>query len=223
VKPRAAVSWSGGKDSCAALMRTCRDFDVVAMLTMADESASRSRSHGLRPEMLDAHATRLGLRRLTGRCTWATYTAVFGELLDAARADGVTHVIFGDILDPDHRAWAEAVCAPHGLVAVEPLFGRSTTVLFDEWIDSGSRAAIVTARAAFLGPEWLGRTLSAAMRPEFERLGVDPCGERGEYHTYVIDCPLFASPVPIVTGSIVERGGCHALDLRLASVEVAAP
>src|SRR5262245_32430409 len=97
---KAAISWSGGKDSCAALMRTHRDFDIVAMVTMCDEEAARSRSHGLRPEVLDAQADRLGLRRFVGRCTWSSYNAEYGTVLDQLKAEGVSHVIFGDILFP---------------------------------------------------------------------------------------------------------------------------
>src|SRR3989442_2748223 len=125
-EPRAAVSWSGGKDSCAALQRAWPHFDVVAMVTMFDEDAARSRSHGLRPEVLAAQAERLGLGQVIGRCTWPTYNDAFGDALDRLKADGITHVVFGDILFDEHRRWAEEMCAPRGLVAVEPLFGGST-------------------------------------------------------------------------------------------------
>ncbi len=180
MKPRAAISWSGGKDSCAALMRARRDLDVVAMVTMFDEDAARSRSHGLRPEVLAAQADRLGLKNAIGRCTWQTYVAAFGAALDELVADGVTHVVFGDILFDEHRRWAEDMCHPRGLVAVEPLFGSDTTALFLEWVDSGAQAMIVTARAEFLDSSWVGQTLSRGMLADFSRLGLDPCGEREE-------------------------------------------
>jgi diphthine-ammonia ligase len=216
MRPRAAISWSGGKDSCAALHRTRDEFDVVAMLTMCDESAARSRSHGLRPEVLDAQAQRLGLRRVTRSCTWATYNAAFAEALAELASAGLTHVIFGDILFAEHRRWAEDMCAPHGMVAVEPLFGSSTTVLFDEWIASGAEAIIVTARAEFLDDSWIGRPLRSGMRDELTRLGVDPCGERGEYHTLVTNSPLFDRAIAIEHGERVQRSGCWALDVRIA-------
>ena len=111
-RPRAAISWSGGKDSCAALQRARDAFDVVAMVTMFDEDAARSRSHGLRPEVLAAQAERLGLRQVIGRCTWATYDACFSQALAKLAADGITHVIFGDILFDEHRRWAERMCEP---------------------------------------------------------------------------------------------------------------
>jgi diphthine-ammonia ligase len=189
------------------------------MITMFDEPAARSRSHGLRPQVLDAQADRLGLRRVIGRCGWNTYDAAFGDALRQVKADGVTHVIFGDILFDEHRAWAEAQCAAHGLVAVEPLFGSSTTALFNEWTASGAEAIIVTARAEFLDESWLGRTLRPEMLHQFTRLGVDPCGERGEYHTAVLNSPLFSSPIDVVHGEHVLRGGCHALDLELRSTK----
>ena len=215
-RPRAAISWSGGKDSCAALARARQDYEIAAMITMCDESAERSRSHGLRPEILDAQAERLGLRRIVGRCTWQTYDDAFARALAEARAEGVTHVIFGDILFDEHRRWAESMCAPHQLVAVEPLFGSSTTRLFEEWTASGADAVIVTARCEHLDASWLGRTLERGMLDEFARLGVDPCGEHGEYHTVVVDTPLFDRPLTVACGDRVQRGGCWALDVRNA-------
>ena len=218
-KPRAAISWSGGKDSCAALTRALTSYDVVSMVTMFDEEAARSRSHGLRPEVLSAQAERLGLRRIIGSCTWDTYNEQFSAALAALAADRITHVVFGDILFPEHRQWAEGMCEPHGLTAVEPLFGCATETLFREWIASGSEASIVTARCEFFNQSWLGRPLRLELLPEFERLGVDPCGERGEYHTVVTDSPLFSSPIRLVHHGCVQRSGCWALDVRVSDAQ----
>lgn len=215
-KPRAAISWSGGKDSCAALSRALATYDIVAMVTMFDDEATRSRSHGLRPEVLTAQAQRLGLRQVIGRCTWDTYNERFSAALATLTADRITHVVFGDILFPEHRRWAEGMCEPHGLTAVEPLFGGSTDALFRDWIASGSEARIVTARCEFFDQSWLGRPLGAELLPEFERLGVDPCGERGEYHTVVTDSPLFSSPLRLTHNGCVQRSGCWALDVMVS-------
>jgi uncharacterized protein (TIGR00290 family) len=211
--PRAAVSWSGGKDSCAALHRVRAQYDVVAMVTMFDAAAARSRSHGLRPEVIAAHAERLNVTQVAGRCTWDSYDDAFHRALDEIAAQQITHVIFGDIMFDEHRRWAERMCEASGLTAVEPLWGESTDALFDEWIASGAEALIVTARAKFLDQTWLGRGLSADMAPEFARLGVDPCGERGEYHTVVTRSPLFSRPLPLQRGAAVLRSDCWALDL----------
>jgi diphthine-ammonia ligase len=215
MKSRAAISWSGGKDSCAALGRARESFDIVAMVTMFDEEAARSRSHGLRPEVVAAQAARLGLRRVVGRCTWSTYNAAFGAALDGLASEGITHVVFGDIVFPEHRQWAEDICAPRGITAVEPLFGSSTRDLFVEWVASGAEAVIVTSRAERLDASWLGRTLSIDMLTEFARLDVDPCGENGEYHTVVTNSPLFRAPLRLETGEQVRRSGCWALDVTV--------
>ncbi|MBI3402850.1 MAG: diphthine--ammonia ligase [Acidobacteria bacterium] len=221
MKPRAAISWSGGKDSCAALHRTRADFDVVSMLTMFDEGVARSRSHGLRPEILEAQADRLGLRHTISRCTWETYNAAFSDALAHLKRDGVTHVIFGDILFDEHRQWAEQMCQAHGLTAVEPLFGSSTETLFDEWMASGADALIVTTRAALLDASWLGRPLRRDMLAEFHRLGVDPCGERGEYHTLVTNSPLFRAPLDVRANGHVQRADCWSLDIVMNNSKAA--
>jgi uncharacterized protein (TIGR00290 family) len=188
-------------------------FDVVAMITMFDEQGLRSRSHGLRPEVLTAQAERLGLRQVIGQTSWDTYDAVFQRALDALRREGITHVIFGDILFDDHRRWAEQICHGAGLTWVEPLWGSSTTTLFHEWVASGSEARIVTTRATLLDTRWLGRMLTADLLPRFEALGVDPCGERGEYHTVVTNSPLFRRPLQLRTGEAVRRADCWSLDV----------
>ena len=111
--PRAAISWSGGKDSCAALHRAAPLFEVVAMITMFDGEGMRSRSHGLRPDVVAAQAERLGLRQVTSRCTWPTYDAAFAAALDEVAADGVT-APFDAALVEDARVY-------HGVTPVAPL------------------------------------------------------------------------------------------------------
>jgi uncharacterized protein (TIGR00290 family) len=213
VVTRAAISWSGGKDSLAALAAVRGDLDVVAALTMFDETGQRSRSHGLRPELVAAQASSLGLRPVSARCSWATYDESFTRGLRSLVSDGITHVVFGDLLFPEHRAWAEARCAEAGVTAVEPLFGRPTSELFDAFIASGATALMVTIREPWLDETWLGRALSADMKTSFAGRGIDPCGERGEYHTAVVDGPAFAQRIRVTSGERVRRGDCVALDL----------
>jgi uncharacterized protein (TIGR00290 family) len=213
--PRAAISWSGGKDCCSALHRVVDDFDVVAALTMFDEAGERSRSHGLRPELVKAQVARLGLAHVTAKCTWETYNDAFGGALATLAADGITHVIFGDIMFDEHRAWTERMCAAAGLTAVQPIWGEPTDALLDEFVSSGSEAIIVTARARFLDESWLGRTLTRSMGAELAALGVDPCGERGEYHTLVTNSPLFSAPLAVQARGHVLRSECWALDLEI--------
>ncbi len=212
-RPRAAVSWSGGKDSLAAVAATRDRFELVYALTMFDETGQRSRSHGLRPELVAAQTDRLGLRSVTARCSWSTYDVTFTRALQGLAAEGITHVVFGDLVYPEHREWAEARCAEAGLTAVEPLFGMNTSALFDAFVATGAKALMVTVREPWLDASWLGRPLSAVMKEDFDARGIDPCGERGEYHTAVVDSPLFSHPVTVTHGEVVRRGECVALDL----------
>jgi uncharacterized protein (TIGR00290 family) len=212
-RPRAAVSWSGGKDSLAALAASRERFEVVAALTMFDENGQRSRSHGLRPELIAAQADRLRLRAVTARCSWETYNDAFVVALRGLAAEGVTHVVFGDLVYPEHREWAEQRCAEAGVIAMEPLWGTPTDALFDAFVTSGVQALLVTIREPWLDESWLGRPLSAGMKAVFADRGIDPCGERGEYHTAVVDSPLFSRPVAVTHGERVRRGECIALDL----------
>ena len=215
-RPRAAVSWSGGKDSLAAVAATREQFDLVCALTMFDERGERSRSHGLRPEILEAHAALMGLKFVSRQCSWATYTASFTDALRELRDDDITHVIFGDIMFEEHRRWAEEVCAEAGLIAVEPIWGEPTSLMLSEFLQSGGEAIIVTARAGFLDSSWLGRSLTMDLLTHFPRIGVDPCGENGEYHTLVTNSPLFSRPLNVRRGGHVLRSGCWALDLDVA-------
>jgi len=212
-RPRAAVSWSGGKDSCAAFERSRQAFEIVAAVTMVDVEGTRSRSHGIRIELLQAQTAALGLRHVMRRCDWESYEQEFENGLRELQADGVTHVIYGDIVYPEHRAWAERLSERAGLVAVEPLFGIPTSEVARSFVRSGARATLVAVNASRLDEAWLGTELSDAAIDRLIALGVDPCGEEGEYHTFVTDSPSFAQPVAVRRGEIVQVRGYWAMDL----------
>jgi len=207
------VSWSGGKDSCAAFERSRQAFEIVAAVTMVDLEGTRSRSHGIRIELLQAQTAALGLRHVMRRCDWESYEQEFENGLRELQADGVTHVIYGDIVYPEHRAWAERLSERAGLVAVEPLFGIPTSEVARSFVRSGARATLVAVNASRLDEAWLGTELSDAAIDRLIALGVDPCGEEGEYHTFVTDSPSFAQPVAVRRGEIVQVRGYWAMDL----------
>ena len=216
-RPRAAISWSGGKDCCTALDRVKNDFEVVALVTMFNEDGTRSRSHGLRPEVLRAQAERLGMTVFEGHCTWDSYTDEFCRALAHTAEHGVTHIIFGDIMFDAHKAWTERVCARHGLVSVQPIWGLSTDDLAREFIRRGGQAQLVTVRPPLLDETWLGRTLTLDLLDELTARGIDACGENGEYHSLVTNTPLFSSPLSVTLGQSVLQGGCWAVDVMLAT------
>jgi uncharacterized protein (TIGR00290 family) len=212
---KAAISWSGGKDSCAAYHRARSTFNIIAAITMFNEDGTRSRSHGLRPEIVSAQVERLRLEGITERCTWDSYNDAFARALGVASGLGVTHVIFGDILFDEHRQWAERICAECGLVAVEPLWKESTTDLYRDFLASGTRARIVTVRSSKLDESYLGRDLAEDLLSDFLACDVDPCGERGEYHTVVTSCDGFSRPLHVRALGRAATSGCVAEDLVL--------
>lgn len=215
-KPKAAVSWSGGKDSYLALHRAAGDFDVQALLTMFTEDGARSRSHGLRPEVVARQASLLNLPLMSGRGSWKTYEEEFKRILRELARDGFSHVIFGDIFLDEHKAWVERVCNECGLEAVEPLWGEDTTALLREFLATGAQAQIVSTKAALLNKKWLGAKLCEEMVSSFEPLGVDACGERGEYHTLVFASSLMSSSLELREVGRLMHDGYWMLDLQLA-------
>ena len=213
---KAAVSWSGGKDSYLALHRVAGSFDVQALLTMFTEDGTRSRSHGLRPEVVTRQASLLNLPLVSGRGSWKTYEEEFKRELRKLAGDGFSHVIFGDIFLDEHKMWVERVCSECGLEAVEPLWAEQTTALLREFLATGAQAQIVATKAALLDDRWLGARLCEQMLPNFESLGVDACGERGEYHTLVFASPRMSSPLELREVGRLMHDGYWMLDLELA-------
>ncbi len=215
-KGKAAISWSGGKDSFLALHRALCRFDVQALLTMFTEDGARSRSHGLRPEVVARQAELLGLRLLSGQGSWQTYEQEFKRVLSALAQDGFSHVIFGDIFLDEHKAWVERVCGECRLEAVEPLWGEPTISLFREFLATGAEAQIVATKDALLDQSWLGQRLGDGMLSSFEALGVDACGERGEYHTFVVSSPRMSARLELREVGRLMHDGYWMLDLELA-------
>lgn len=215
MKPKAMVSWSGGKDCYLALHRVREDFEFVGLLTMMTEDGRRSRSHGLRPELLRYQAELVGVPHFTECATWTEYERAFSRLLAKARTHGATHVVFGDIYPDANRIWAETISAGQGLTAIEPLWGEPTEKLVYEFISTQSTAVITTVRDAHLDRSFLGRTLTPKLIESFVEKGIDPCGERGEFHTFVTHYGGTDKSIPVAFGDVYEVSGCSAIDLQL--------
>jgi uncharacterized protein (TIGR00290 family) len=205
------MSWSSGKDSAWALHTLRRDgVHVAGLLTSLNETVSRVSMHGVREEILRAQADAAGLPLFTiplpWPCTNEIYEARLRVAVDRAVAEGFTHVAFGDLFLEDVRKYREDRLAGTGLTPIFPLWGIPTPQLAREMIAGGLRARVAT-----LDPRVMPRDLIGA---EFdERLlsklppGVDPCAERGEFHTCVTAGPMFATPVEVECGEVIEREG----------------
>lgn len=211
-------SWSGGKDSCLALHRAhAAGARPAYLLTILCEDGIRSRSHGIRRNVLEAQASSMGTPLLLGCATWSEYESVFVNALHKIRKEGIEAGVFGDIDFPPHLEWEEKVCAETKMTPYLPLWECSRLELLDEFLSLGYKAVIVTVKEDKLGREFLGKTINMEIVNEFQKAGIDPCGENGEYHTLVVDGPLFSRPLMLDHGDIFEHSGYHSLDLQLCS------
>jgi uncharacterized protein (TIGR00290 family) len=215
-KPQAAVSWSGGKDCFLALHRVRELYDVIGLFTIMTEDGGRSRSHGLRPEILARQASILGIPHLSQNASWADYDQAFSMGLAGIKRQGASHMIFGDIFPEANRIWAEEISSKHGLEAVEPLYGEPTYNLAHEFISTGALAVITTVRSSCFDRSFLGRRITAELVEELLSKGIDPCGEKGEFHTLVARFSHTGTAIPIRAGFSHEEKECIALDFQLS-------
>jgi len=227
------LSWSGGKDSALALdaLRLDRRYEVVGLLTTISEQHQRVSMHGVRLDLMREQAARLGLpliavampsyRNLASTDPDAcpidlpgnsTYEQTMLAAFDEARRNGVEAIAFGDIYLEDLREYRERLLARSSLRGVYPLWQRDTAELLREFIAKGWRAVVVCSDDERLPASWTGREIDGRFADELPA-GVDPCGERGEYHSFVYDGPLFSEAVPFARGALVSRAPFTFCDL----------
>jgi len=217
-RPKLLLSWSSGKDSAWALhvLRSHSDFDVVGLFTTYNAAFDRVAMHGVRRELTQAQARHAGLAlhwiALPHPCTNAEYERIMGGFVAAARAEGVSHMAFGDLFLADIRAYRERALAGTGITPVFPLWGADTWALAREMTSCGLRAVLATVDPKHLPHEFAGQVFDESL---LQRLpaGVDPCGENGEFHTFCHAGPMFDRPIPVRAGTVVERDGFVFADL----------
>jgi uncharacterized protein (TIGR00290 family) len=212
MRPKAFVSWSSGKDSAFALYEARRlgAFDVVGLLTTVNEVHQRVAMHGTRESLLDRQiaATDLPCLKipLPSPCPNEVYEARMAEACARITAQGVRHIVFGDLFLEDIRAYREARLKEVGMEGIFPLWQRDTHALAREMIDSGLVAHLVCIDPRHLDRRFAGRRFDKTLLAELPAT-VDPCGENGEFHTAVSAGPMFAAPIPVEPGQVVERDG----------------
>jgi uncharacterized protein (TIGR00290 family) len=219
MEPRPTLlSWSGGKDSCLALweMRRAEAWRVEALLTTVTRDYDRISMHGVRRTLLQRQAESLGLPlqqvQISKGADNAEYEAEMGRAFAHYRDLGIDHIAFGDLFLEEIRAYRQKLLDTHGMTGLYPLWGRDTSQLIREFIDLGFRTVVVCVDPAKLDPRFAGRVIDAQFLEELPA-GVDPCGENGEFHTFVFDGPLFAAPVTFSLGEIVCRDSFWFCDL----------
>ena len=209
-KKRAILSWSGGKDSALALheMQRAADYEIVALLTTITEDYDRSSMHGIRRSLIEQQAGAVGIALekviLSRPSSNEEYESRMRELLERHKGRGVSTVVFGDIFLEDVRKYREERLASIGMKGVFPLWGRDTAELARSFIRQGFKAVITCVDSEQMDPAYAGRYFDEEMLASLPA-GVDPCGENGEFHTFVYDGPIFSRPIPHTTGEVVLR------------------
>jgi uncharacterized protein (TIGR00290 family) len=214
------ISWSSGKDSAwlVHVLRTRTHVTIGGLLTTINESANRVAMHAVRATLLEAQAGALGVPLwkvpIPSPCPNEVYERAMAGAVRRAVEDGFTHVAFGDLFLEDVRRYREERLAGTGLTPLFPLFGADTAALAREMIAAGLAARLTCVNPAVLDRRFVGRDFDASLLAELPP-PIDPCGERGEFHSFAYAGPMFSRPIPVENGEIVERDGFVFQDLRL--------
>jgi uncharacterized protein (TIGR00290 family) len=212
------VSWSGGKDSCLALheIQQSDEYKVAALLTTITEEYDRVSMHGVRRELLEAQATQLGIPLhpvlISKGASNDEYEAKFIDACSEYRDRVIDSVVFGDLFLEDVRRYRDEFLARHNLRGMYPVWLRDTTELVRQFIELGFKAIVTCTDAKVLGPAFAGRIIDEAFLSALPSQ-VDPCGENGEFHTFVFDGPNFKQRIAFSKGETVQRDGFWFCDL----------
>jgi uncharacterized protein (TIGR00290 family) len=214
------VSWSSGKDSAwtVHVLRQRPDIELGGVLTTVNEKYQRVAMHAVREELLEAQADALGLPLwkvpIPSPCPNEIYEQAMAAAVTRAVSQGFTHIAFGDLFLEDIRRYREERLAGTRLTPLFPLFGVDTSQLAREMIDSGLKARLTCVNPNVLDRRFAGRDFDASLLEELPA-SVDPCGERGEFHSFAYAGPMFSRPISIKSGEVVERDGFVFADVQV--------
>lgn len=218
MRPKALIAWSSGKDSAWALhvARQAGDYDIVGALTTVTDTFGRVSIHGVREELLKAQLVAAGLPATIVRIPYPCSNEIYEARMAAAMAEaitaGVTHVIFGDLFLRDIRDYRETRLKPVGVTPVFPVWALPTDALARDMIAGGVEAYLATVDLKKLPASFAGRRFDLQLLADLPA-GVDPCGENGEFHTFVAAGPMMQGRVAVKVGETVERDGYAYADL----------
>ena len=218
MSPKALIAWSSGKDSAWALleMRRAGDYEIVGALTTVTETFGRVSMHGVREELLRAQLDAAGLPAIVVHIPFPCPNEVYEQKMAAAMTDakqaGITHIVFGDLFLEDVRAYRERQLAGTGITPVFPLWGRPTAALACEMIEAGVEARLSTVDLMKLPASFAGRRFDSALLAALP-VDTDPCGENGEFHSFVSAGPMLSRKIAVKVGDTVERDGFAYADL----------
>lgn len=212
MKKKILLSWSSGKDSAWALhvLRQSGEYEIAGLLTTFNSAFDRVAMHSTRRELVEMQASAAGLPLISTPLPWpcsnADYETAMKKVCDDAVASQISGMAFGDLFLQDVRAYRERQLSGTGLGPLFPIWEIPTDKLARQMIDCGLRAKLVCVDPKQLSPDFAGRDFDRQFLDDLPA-GVDPCGEKGEFHTFVYDGPMLSRPIPISTGEKVERDG----------------
>jgi uncharacterized protein (TIGR00290 family) len=221
MRPKAAIAWSSGKDSAMMLhrLREAAEVEVVMLLTTVSDRTGSVGMHRTRRALLEAQAAAAGLPLLAvpipDPCPNEAYEAAMAASMARLRRDGITLMGFGDLFLADIRAYRESRLAGSGVAPIFPLWGEETGALARAIIATSIRAVIASVDTDQLDARFTGRDFDEGLLADLPP-GVDPCGERGEFHSFVHDGPIFARPIPLRRGALTTEGRFAYAELDLA-------
>lgn len=216
----AISSWSGGKDSCfACYLALTQGYRVTHLVNFISQEYRRVSFHGTKAHLISRQAEAIGipLAQYTVPPDMSLYEQRFKKAVSTLKRRGTGTMVFGDIHLQEHRDWLERVTAEVGIQAVLPLWGKAPGTCLTEFIEAGFETVVISAKASIFGKEWLGRKIDQDFLNDLKDMaqisGIDLCGEQGEYHTIVIDGPLFKKRMEVTYGERVQRDGHWFLDI----------
>lgn len=209
------ISWSGGKDCCLACYRaSAYGLQIRCLVNMVTQDSQHSRSHGLAAKWLQMQAKAIGIPLIQRPAASANYEAEFKSMLLTLKQEGITTGVFGDIDFNADREWIDKVCSEMDITPYWPLWEENQNKLLEEFVDTGFEAVVVATKADILGEDWLGRKVDYDFLADLAKLeNITPCGEAGEYHTLVINGPLFQKRIEIIETNKVLKDGHWFLDI----------
>ena len=207
------VSWSGGKESCLALYQALgRGYQISHLVNFISEEFHRVSFHGTEARLIQLQSQAIGIPLLQKEASRDGYESDFKEAVRSLIPGGVEGMVFGDIYLQEHRDWVERVCGELGIEAIEPLWGRSPEEILVSLIDNGSEAVIVSAKSGLIDEDCVGRRVDRAFMDYLKSKKIDLCGENGEYHTLVVNGPLFQRQIQLTESRTIARDRYWFLD-----------
>ncbi len=212
------ASFSGGKDCHLSIFLAKKaGFSVEYLLNMTHPNGEISRSHHLHSSVIQKQAEKMNLQLIQRGTSWENYEENYCQVLRELRQRGITHGVFGDIDLEEHREWVERVCHSEGIEPFLPLWKKDHQEIARMIVKEGFKAYIIVVDDHFLSPEFLGKLYTIEIIEELSKRGIDPCAEGGEFHTLVVDGPLYQEPLQVEFGKVRKEDKYHFLEVKLTN------